>query len=417
MFASASVTAANRTSSCDLPGPIRSEFPVTASRAYLLSGAIAPASRAVTAALEDWIKSWSFEPAVVWDERFSESDAVRERLARLLGVTPGSIAIVDGTSRASNLAVGLLSQRRIGNVVVDATTYKSSLFPWLLPERAGLEVRRAVSRAGALAAAPVDLEPLIDDRTVAVSITHVDPVSGFRHDLRPIADLAHAHGSAFIVDVAQSAGIVHLDLIEQGVDIAAGTAMKWLLGPPGIGYLYVSEDLLAVTGAPQVGYLGADLDPMDSSHLRLRAGARRHELGLPSLLGMPGFRAGLDLILDIGVLPIAAHVEGLIDRCLDGLQTLGLEATTPSDHRSRAGMLVIPAERPTELHAFLRERGVDVWSHEARGFIRVDPHLFNSHHDIDRFLDGMESYVSLRGSDRRYRAARLAADAGGRRDG
>ena len=333
----------------------------------------------------------------MWDERFSEWEAVRERLARLLGVTPGSIAIVDGTSRASNLAVALLSQRNTGNVVVDPTTYKSSLFPWLLPERAGLEVRRAVSRSGALAAAPGDFEPLIDDRTVAVSITHVDPVSGFRHDLRPLADLAHAHGSAFIVDVAQSAGVVPLDLIEQGVDLAAGTAMKWLLGPPGIGYLYVSEALLAATGAPQVGYLGADLDPMDSSRLRFRAGARRHELGLPSLLGLPGFRAGLDLILDTGVPLIAAHVEGLVDRCLDGLRTLGIEATTPVDHGYRAGMVVIPAKRPSELHAYLRQRSVDVWRHEARGFIRVDPHLFNSHRDIDRFLDRMESYLSVAG--------------------
>ncbi len=397
--------AANRASSYELPGPIRSEFPVTASRAYLLSGALAPASRTVTSALEDWIRAWTVDPAALWDERFAEWEAVRERLALLLGVTAGSIAIVDGTSRASNLAVGLLAQRRTGNVVVDATTYKSSLFPWLLPERAGLEVRRAVSRAGAPAAAPEDFEPLIDSQTVAVSITHVDPSTGFRHDLRPIADLAHSRGSAFIVDVAQSAGIVPLDLIEQGVDLAAGTAMKWLLGPPGIGYLYVSEALLAVTGAPQVGYLGADLDPSDSSRLRLRPGARRHELGLASLIGLPGFRAGLDLVLAIGVPRIAAHVEGLLDRCFDGVRALGLETTTRPDRRSRAGMLVIPVQHPSELHAFLRQRRVDVWSHEVRGFVRVDPHLFNTSDDIDRFLDGMETYLSVAGAEATRRRA------------
>ena len=390
---------ADSASTGELPDRVRSEFPITASRAYLFSGGLAPASRAVADAVEEWIRRWQFDPAVAWDHLFTEWEAVRIRLARLFGVTPASIAIVDGTSRASNLAVALLGSRRGGNVVVDATTYPSSLFPWLLPERAEIEVRRASSGAAGLAATPEDFEPLVDERTVAVSITHVDPLSGFRHDLRPIADLAHSHGAVLIVDIAQSAGVVPLDLVEQGVDLAAGTAMKWLLGPPGIGYLYVSEAVLAATGAPQVGYLGADLEPGDPLQLRLREDARRHELGLASLLGMPGFRAGLDLILDVGVPAIGAHVEGLLARCIDGLHAIGLKTTTPAEPAHRAGLLAIPAKSPADLQAFLRERGVDIWGHEPANLIRVDPHLFNNHDDIERFLDGIESYLDVHGPD------------------
>ena len=407
------MTGADRTSMRALPGRVRSDFPITASRAYLFSGGLAPASKAVTAAVEDWIHCWSFDPAVAWDHLFTEWEAVRERLAHLLGATPASIAIVDGTSRASNLAVALLSPRRGANVVVDATTYPSSLYPWLLPERGGIEVRRAPSGAAGLAATPADFEPLIDEGTVAVSITHVDPLSGFRHDLRPIADLAHAHGAALIVDVAQSAGVVPLGLVDDGVDLAAGTAMKWLLGPPGIGYLFVSSSLLAATGAPQVGYLGADLDPGDPSHLLLREDARRHELGLASLLGMPGFRAGLDLISDVGVPVIGTHVEGLLDRCLGGLAAFGLQAATPTDPRRRAGLLAIPAKNPADLQAFLRKRGVDVWGCEPASLIRVDPHLFNNHDDIDRFLEGIEDYLHLRGPSSIQGGAQLGRSAGG----
>ena len=87
-------------------------------------------------------------------------------------------------------------------------------------------------RAG-LAASPSDIARLVDRRTIAVTITHVDPNSGVRQDLRPIADIAHAHGAMLIVDVAQSAGVIPVDPVADGIDVAVGTAMKWLLGPPG----------------------------------------------------------------------------------------------------------------------------------------------------------------------------------------
>lgn len=377
---------------------LRAEFPVTDSRAYLFTGGIAPASRTVARAVEEWIERWSLQPAGVWDELLGELDAVRVRLARLLSVNPGSIAIVDGVSRASNLAVGLLPVRSPANVVVDATTYKSSLYPWLVPERCWAEVRRAPSGDSGLAARLEDLEPIVDNKTVAVSITHVDPRTGFRHDLRPIADLAHAHGAMLIVDVAQSAGAVPLNLVEEGVDLAAGTAMKWLLGPPGIGFLYVSEALLAITGAPQVGYLGARLDAAEPPNLVLSPDARRHELGLPNLLGMPGFRAGLDLILAVGVSPISRHIERLTDRLLEGLLALGLEPTTPHDPSRRAGLMTVPAEQPDALHRLLRECGVDVWSHHGPEFIRADAHLFNNDEDIDRLLEGLAEYRRLHGA-------------------
>ena len=380
-----------------LLGRFRGEFPITDSRAYLFGGGLAPAARRVSEAVASWMRTWSLDPLEAWDHLATETDAARERLGRILGADPATIAIVDGASRASNIAVGLLDAPSGSNVVVDATTYPSSLYPWLVREQAGVEVRRAPSGRAGLAADIGDLERLIDDRTVAVSITHVHPHTGFRHELRPIADLAHAHEAVLIVDVSQSAGVVPLDVSADGVDLAAGTAVKWLLGPPGIGFLYESPELLARTGAPQVGYMGAALDPSDRTRLRIRPDARRHELGLPSLLGMPGWRAGMEIVLEAGVPAILRHVEGLVEHCLGGLDALGLVATTPRDRADRAGLVSIPAQRPLELRAFLREHGVDVWGFERGSLIRADPALFNNEQDIDRLLGGLAAYVAEKG--------------------
>lgn len=380
-----------------LPGRFRAEFPVTAERAYLFGGGLAPAPVRTSEAVSSWIRTWSLDPLDAWDHLSADTDAVRARLGRLLGAEPSTIAIVDGASRASNIAVSLLEAQPGSNVVVDATTYPSSLYPWLAQSGRGVEVRVAPSGPTGLAAGIDNLEPLVDDRTVAVSITHVHPHTGHRHLLRPIADLAHGHGAVLIVDVSQSAGVIPIDVVSDGIDLAAGTAVKWLLGPPGIGFLYESPELLARTGAPQVGYMGAGPDPADPQRLRLHPDARRHELGLPSLLGMPGWRAGLDLVLEAGVPAIFRHVEALVGRCLDGLDALGLASTTPREPARRAGLVAIPVLAPLELRAFLRARGVDVWGFERGSLIRVDHGLFNDGRDIERLLDGLAAYIADRG--------------------
>jgi selenocysteine lyase/cysteine desulfurase len=302
-----------------------------------------------------------------------------------------TIALTGGTSRASNLAVALLDPPAGASVVVDATTYPSCLHPWLPPVRAGLKVRRAASGLAGLGASPADVAALLDDRSVAVSVSHVAPDTGLRHDLRALADVAHAAGAVLIADIAQSAGVVPLDLVGDGVDLAAGTAMKWLLGPPGIGYLYVSESLLARTGAPHVGYAHARLDPDDGERVLLDPDARRHELGLPPLLAMPGFAAGLEVVEEVGVPTIQAHVAGLVERLMAGLRHLGLRFTTPNDPWLRAGLVVVPAREPSRVAACLRDRGVDVWGSDKRRLIRMDPHVFNDAADIDRCLESLDA--------------------------
>jgi len=378
---------------------LRHEFPIVESRTYLFSGGLAPAPRRATAAVAQWLELWSVDPNTAWERRFASAALAREHLAHLLGAESRTIAITDNTSRACNLAVALLDPSAGANVVVDATTYPSCLYPWLPPLRAGIEVRRAPSGRAGLAASLTDLTPLVDDRTVAISVTHVDPNTGVRHELQPLADLAHVHGAVLIADIAQSAGVIPIDVRVEGIDLAMGTAMKWLLGPPGIGYLYVSSELLARTGAPQAGYVGSELDPADEQRVRIHPDARRHELGLPNMLGLPGFVAGLELVEEAEVTAIAAHVELLVDRCLTGLAALGLPSTTPTSPALRAGLVVVPADDPMHLHTFLRDRKIDVWGSERRRIIRIDPYFFNDAHDIDRCLNALEDYMTTYGTD------------------
>jgi selenocysteine lyase/cysteine desulfurase len=308
-------------------------------------------------------------------------DDLRASFGRLIGAEAGTVAITDNTCRAANIAIRVLAERP-GNVVIDDGTYPSSAYPWYA--RGDREVRFVPTDGVDDAAAA--LSARIDADTVAVCITHVAPFTGRRHDLRAIAAAAHAHGAMLLVDAAQSTGIVPIDVARDGVDALVTTAMKWLLGPPGIGFLYLSPALLADAPTLDVGYLGLDAPlgewPPDAMP-GVMADARRYELGLPNLPGVFAARAGIDLLLEVGIDRLFAHSEALATRCIDGLLDRGADVVTPRDPAQRAGVVVARHPDLQRLFEVCRERGVDIG---AIGGIRVDPAGFNTEADIDRFL-------------------------------
>jgi cysteine desulfurase/selenocysteine lyase len=365
----------------------REQVPITRSRAYLFNGALAPAATPVTAAWDTWTAAWKGDPNAVYTDPglIGSSTALRGSVARLIDADPTCVAITDNTSRAASIAVRVLAKRPGKNVVVDDGTYPSSVYPWYA--RGDREVR--VVATDGVADAAGALAERIDSDTVAVCVTHVAPLTGRRHDLAAIADVAHAHGAVVMVDAAQSTGVVPISVVRDGIDVLVTTAMKWLLGPPGVGFLFLAPEILADAPVLDVGYLGLNAPlgewPVDRMPGVL-ADARRYELGLPNLPGMFAARAGIDLLLDVGIDRVFGRVETLATRCLDGLAERGADVVTPLDPKQRAGVIVFNHVDSQRLFDRCRSDMVDVGVIGATA-VRVDPHGFNDETDIDRFLE------------------------------
>ena len=366
-------------------------FPITETRAYLFAGGLAPAATPVKAALDRWSDRWMFDPAYHRARYFDEWDLLRARLAAVLGVDPGEIAIVDNTSRGSNLAVQMIEPPDGANIVTDPTSHPSAVWPWLLPNRQPVEVRMA--SAGPPSRWAEEIGDLVDGGTVAVIVSHVDARTGFRHDLRRLADIAHEAGGYLIVDAAQSAGAVPIDAAADGVDFMSGTLMKWLLGPPGLGYLYARREHIDALPPPHVGYVGSYWDggPEDPG-LAFRAGAVRHEIGLADLPGIAAARRGLEITLEAGIPAIERHVLDLTGQLINGLVERGIEVLTPGHRVNRAGVVAFYFGGAVPLCRYLRRMGVDVWGYPEDDRVRADPHLYNVPDDVNRLLEGIDSY-------------------------
>ena len=163
----------------------------------------------------------------------ARADEAKDRLARMMNVPADDLAFLGGCSEATNLICWSLPWEPGDNVVINDVDYPSMIYPFgVLERRRGVEVRLVKSRDFDVTLE--DLEEAIDDETRLVALSHVSYLTGLRHDINAVADVAHAHGAALLTDISHSLGIVPMDLSE--IDFAVSCAYKWTLWNPWSGY-------------------------------------------------------------------------------------------------------------------------------------------------------------------------------------
>ena len=371
----------------------RRQFPILQERTYLFSGGHSPACSGAREAAQRLMDEWTFEIADLYGRLREEQDIVRGLFAELIGASADEIAIVESTGMGSNLAVEMIEPRAGGNVVFDEWSYPSSIYPWTLPERAQVERRFVPARDGRIEVD--DLARAIDDDTLAVSISHVTQGEGFRQDLGAVAEAAHEHGALLLVDAAQSAGALRIDVKEQGVDFLAAGACKWLLGASGLAYFYANRRHLEAM-PPHAAAPGSASShhPAETSKFEPKPGAERLQTGIPNLIGLAASRPGLEILLGVGMDKVEEHVLDLSGYCVGGLRERGLEVLTPQEPERRGGVVAVVMEDPLEAEAFMAERKVDVYGgHTYNSTLRIDPHVFNNRDDLDRFFEVLDEYL------------------------
>src|SRR5215469_1109407 len=307
----------------------RSRFRIFQRKIFLNSCSQGALSEDVQAGLEDYIASWHEHgsPWELWMERYEQA---RAAFAAFIHANPDEVAIVTSVSAGVNGVASALPFRERKKVVMGEFEFPTMGHVWLGQRVRGAEVQFVSADGNSI---PVShYEKMIDGKTSIVPLTHVCFKNGFRSDVARITKLAHQAGALVMLDDYQDCGTRPIDVKAMDLDFYVTGTLKYLLGPPGLAFLYIRKELIP-TLAPTVTGWFAQANPFayDPQHFELSSSARRFESGSPSVPNVYAAVPGFQLLQNIGMENIRAHIENLAQSLLNHARNLGIAVRTPTD--------------------------------------------------------------------------------------
>ncbi|MFC2007435.1 aminotransferase class V-fold PLP-dependent enzyme [Chloroflexota bacterium] len=330
----------------------------------------------------------------------------REEIARFFGIyDPLRVIFTSNATHAINLVLrGMLKPG--DHVVTSSIEHNSVMRPLRSLEKQGIRLSIVPCEPdGSLQAS--HLKEAINSATRLVVVTHASNVAGTLLPVSEIASIAHEAGALLLVDAAQTAGAIPIDVPAMGIDLLAFTGHKELLGPPGIGGLVIADDVDVSRIEPLIrGGTGSrsesEEQPDDLPD--------KFESGTPNLTGIAGLGAGLKWITDKGIDEIRDHQKKLSLTLIDGLSTLPkvkLYGTLDPEHSVAIVSFTVDEKPVSEIGLRLDEEyGVlsRVGLHCAPaahktigsfpgGIVRLSPGVFTSMSDIQEATQAISKVV------------------------
>lgn len=368
----------------------RSEFPIFGEVAYLNTCSLGALSRRSRQRLDAFLDQWEARGAANWyDVWWHALDELRCGYAAVVGASAGEIALHASVSTATAVVASAIDYAKRRKVVTTELDFPTVAYQWLARRPLGVEVVVVPSPDGI--SVPVDaLADAIDDRTALVATSHVYFTTGAIQDIAAVAGAAHARGALCYIDAYQSAGQIPLAVRQSGVDFLTAGGLKWLLGGPGIAFLYVRHDLIPALRPAVTGWFAhQEQFAFDPRQFTPRDDARRFEQGTPALAAVHTQLGGLELIVEIGVGAIRDVTRTLTDDLIDRLRDMGRPPKAAREPDRRSAIVMVPDADARSTVSRLGAAGVIA---DARpGHLRLAPFFYNIPDDHARAIDALRT--------------------------
>ncbi len=375
---------------------VRADFPRAAKAAYFDNASCHPLSVHSAAAIHRYIDWETNEVGEPWWPQWADAREQGKALfAKLINADPSEISFCRSTIEAeSNLLNGMRIEASGSNVVTNDLHYIASMYNYRMRQKDGLDVRFVKHRDWQIDIR--DVERVMDSKTRLIALALVSNVNGYLADVKAMSETAHAHGGYVYADIIQCAGAIPIDVKAMGIDMAACSTYKWLMGVKGFGFLYVRKDLQGTVVRPTQHSGGVRFnyapwtDKPDTSlgdmPFRPVEGPSRYEVSYPSYEGAMCALECLRYIHRLGVENIRNHVRTLTDRLQRELPAMGYPSITPKGNESP--ILAFACKDPDS--AMRKLRGANV--HVAMRFgnkMRISPSVYNNQEDVSRLLEAL----------------------------
>lgn len=368
---------------------LRRRFPVFQKKIYVNSCSQGALSDTVEEAFHEYLASWHAHgsPWEIWVER---QESARAAFAKFIGASPDEVAVVTSASAGINSVASALDFRRRRKVVLGEFEFPTMGHIWLAQQPRGAEVHFVAAEGERI---PLEnYERAIDADTQIVGLTHLCFKNGFRSDIAGVGRLAHERGALVMLDDYQDCGTRPVDVKKLGVDFYVTGTLKYLLGPPGLAFLYVRRELIESLTPTITGWF-AQTNPFtfNPKVLDLSPTARRFQSGSPSVPNIYGAEAGIELLQSVGMENVAGQIGRLAAALLAAAVELGIRAKTPPN--SAGPLVVLWARDAAALVAKFAERGI-VCSSRHDG-LRISFHAYNTLDDVRALTDALRENLHL----------------------
>jgi selenocysteine lyase/cysteine desulfurase len=368
---------------------IRSRFSIFQRKIYLNSCSQGALSDAVQIGFEDYIASWH-EQGSPWELWVEQYEAARTAFAKFINASPDEVAVVTSASAGINSVASALDFRERRKVVLGEFEFPTMGHVWLAQRTRGADVQFVRAEGNSIPA--VNYEKMVDRNTCIVPLTHVCFRNGFRSEVSAVVEIAHRSGALVMLDDYQDCGTRPVDVKAMDVDFFVTGTLKYLLGPPGLAFMYVRKELIASLAPTVTGWF-AQANPFafDPRNIDLSPTARRFESGSPSVPNVYGAMPGLRLLQEIGLENVAGHIKRLTQSLLSWAFDLGIRVKTPAD--SAGPLVVLQSKDSSLLVQKLGESGI-VASNRQDG-LRIAFHVYNTMDDVKAVAEVLQKNIDL----------------------
>ncbi len=367
------------------PDFIKEHFPSLQEMTYLNNAATGIPPRRTITAMQNYLEN-RVKGKGDFEETVAAFKKIRESLALLLGGNTECYAFAPSTSHGLNIFAHGIDYPAGSNIVICDLEFPANYVPWQHAAKMyNSELRVIKSRDGGITHDAIS--DIIDENTRLIAVSLVQFGSGFRTDVSKLAKLAHDNGSYLVTDIIQAAGWQNINLEKWGVDFAAAQSAKWLLGPIGAGFVYIRKEILDDVNPRFLGWWSVeDMHDFNYADRVPSKGATKFEVGSPAMIAYVGFKQSINFLMEI---PAEERERVALDNARylrTRLSEIGIEYYEfPETNQSP--IVSCKPENVEELNEELKKN--DIHCSVRNGRLRVSPHFYNTHEEIDRLIENL----------------------------
>lgn len=371
------------------------DFPSAKNFVYLNAANVALMYSGAEKCIQDWFKDVALNGSNNFNEDAEQNvfEVLHLAAARLINTSSKNISAGSSATELLSSLAWAVSPTKDQNVVSTRIVFPSTVYPWQrVANSTGCEIRLANEKKNFVNVD--DIIDLIDQDTKVVCVSHVEFSNGQAFDLDLLSQAAHEHDALFVVDATQSAGVIPIDVKKTPIDVLVAGAYKWLCGPFGAAFMYITSELLEKLEPGLVGFRSHEnMWDLNASRLEYSKDAKKFEFSTMAFGCAIGLARSIDYLNTIGVKNIFDYNMQLCDILIEGLQSRNAVINSPLDKKNGSSIITAYFDGVDTETIIKSLKAAQIFVSNRAGSIRFSPHLYNNDIDIETTLTELDNII------------------------